>query len=481
MTQCLPFITPAQQTMSSYSASPANQCILPCQQANQFWLENYSPDPVSLTFSIHNGAKCTSVLPQTANSSTPLINVVDTSGGNLDVAINGQAATVLENIDIGQLDKPEDLKAATVIGTTRTVARESMPTPEEGIPFFNQGSHAEDLVSFLPEGISEQDTDIDMVCVLSAAEGEGALEKGNYQVDDLNGSSLRWLLISLAQNTFASVSNEAGNASLYLNQIRQQGGIDQMKAALKELIWNGRFTVKPIKSWGGKLAVIFKGSHRARSFLSAITYGINNNKLSYINSYAQIGNSMAQGNTAVAFTQAAKSTTKGSLIGFFVAAGFDVNDFIKDEDPEKNWGDLLGALGVTFVKVWIAGYVGVLAAAAVVALAAGSAPVLLVVGIGVAVSIGAGVLLDLLDDAVGFKAAAKKIGRSFAGAMNDAISASFAFVEAAITYAENTVQSWLDEAKEDLRRNDPLGHCALFCSNPLDQIRAWQIGLGGGY
>lgn len=245
---------------------------------------------------------------------------------------------------------------------------------------------------------------------------------------------------------------------------------------------NGRFYVKQIASWGGQSAIIFKGAAKSRSFLTAISYGLRNSKMSYLSSYA-MGIDAVQNPSARTVGRVASTAAKGNLIGFVIAAHADVTDFIKSEDPEKNWGELLGSLGFTFIKVWIAGFVGILGAAAIAsaALAAGAAavPVVVVVGIGVGIAIGAGVLLDWLYNATGFKAAAKKIGRKFGLAVNKGFSAASAFIDSISTSAEGIIDGWFQSFSNSLRQNDPNGWCALFCSSPLDQVRAWQRGLTG--
>ena len=102
------------------------------------------------------------------------------------------------------------------------------------------------------------------------------------------------------------------------------------------------------------------------------------------------------------------------------------------------------------------------------------------VGVGVAISVG--VLLDAIDDWVGFQDSAKNMGRALVNGIEVAITAIFTFVKRAVTHAYPITNSWVnrtvDRMKKDLRENDPNGYCVLFCSNPLDQANAWMRGFG---
>ncbi len=470
-------LTPGQPPttmMTGYPAEPPDQAACACRQGNQLWLENLSDRSMSVAVTV--GGATSGILPETASEPTILINTVPGSGGPLDLTVNGNNARLLENLDPALLTRPEDVQVGVLAGPRRDGLQ---PLDQgRGIPVMSEGNEA-DLSAFLSEGVTETNTEIDLIMVCEAATGPGAVGPGAHNVDDLSDQQLGWLSGSLAQNTVANTANEAGNVALFAREVGR-GNRGQIVAALKEVILQGRFYVKSIASWGGKHAIIFKGVHRSRSFLTAIAYGLRNGKMSYVSSYADV---MAAPTTGAGAGSAARSAAKGNFIGFAIAAAFDVNDFIKSEDPEKNWGDLLGALGVTFVKVWIAGFIGIIAAAAIAsaAVAAGAAavPVIVVVGIGVGISIAAGFLLDKLDNWLGVKDRARRIGRTFAGAVNRGLRAVEAFVEKIVTTGKGLIDSWFDEFQQSLRRNDPNGWCALFCSDPLDQVNAWQRALGG--
>lgn len=177
---------------------------------------------------------------------------------------------------------------------------------------------------------------------------------------------------SLSGNAISTAGGEFAGMGRYLTDIGRQHHRGVIVQAFKELMVGGRFQVKRIASWGGRYAVVFKGNARNRSFLTAIMYGIDNSRVSYISSYAQVTSDILEGNPGNAVRSAAQGSApaltraapyvNGNFIGFFISAAFDVKEFIEEEDPEKNWGELLGALGVTFIKVWAAGFTGILLA-----------------------------------------------------------------------------------------------------------------------
>ncbi|TNE63934.1 MAG: hypothetical protein EP336_16460 [Rhodobacteraceae bacterium] len=74
----------------------------------------------------------------------------------------------------------------------------------------------------------------------------------------MNRSELQWLVSSIVQNTVSSGSNEVGGLAVFATNVAcsERG---QVIAALRELIYEGRFYVKSISSWDGRFAIIFKG------------------------------------------------------------------------------------------------------------------------------------------------------------------------------------------------------------------------------
>lgn len=463
-----------QSMMLAYTPDAPETACLTCQQGNRLWLENQSGHSLSLAVTV--GAQTSGVLPQTASQPTPLINTVDGSAGAIDIAVNGQTATLLTSVDPSLLIRPEDVQVGMIAAQPRQ-GLQPIRGEGRGIPVLTAGNTL-DISDFLSPGVTEDNTDIDLVMVLQANTGAGAITTpGQFVVDDLDDAQLQWLSSSIVQNTIAGGLNEASGLAVYAARIGR-GQRSQAIAALRELLFEGRFYVKPIASWGGAHAIIFKGVHRSRSFLTAISYGLRNGKMSYISNYAEImsGTGSGLGNVA-------RGTARGNFIGFIVAATFDVAAFVQSEDPEENWGGLLGGLGVTFVKVWIAGFAGILLAGAIasaaVAAGAASVPVLLVVGLGLGISIAAGFLLDKIDNWLGVKQTAQRIGRSFAGAVSRSMTAVGTFMERIATGVDGLIDGWFRDFEQNLRQNDPVGHCALFCSNPIDQLDAWMRGFGG--
>ena len=166
----------------------------------------------------------------------------------------------------------------------------------------------------------------------------------------------------------------------------------------------------------------------------------------------------------------ASKTGSSNFIGFLVSASFDVHEFIVTEDPEKNWGDLLGALGVTFVKVWIAGYLGLLAVGAVLTFSI-SSPIwgVLMLGLGVSVLFGYG--LDKIDEVIGFKESIKRVSHQFAFNIKSIHEWSYLAVVSSLS-------DWENDFKESIKKNDPLGHCALYCGSSKDRLYSWMYAFG---
>lgn len=463
----------ACEVMERYSSTPVGAPSLPCQHGNRLWLENLSGRNASVSVTV--GRETSQLLPQTSSDFTLLPNTLAGSTGPISIAINGQTCGAVEGLRPELLTRPEDVAIGIVAGRART-APNPLRGADRGIPVQLNAADA-DLSQFLPDGLTPENTEIDMVFVGAAADGPGMMRPGTHNIDDTSDAEAEWLARSLISNTISTVSTEsAGVISFGLDVRRSNPG--QVRAALKEVIWEGRFYVKRISSWGGKLAIIFKGAVRSRSFLTAISYGLRNSKMSYLNSYA-LGVDAVQNPSLRSAGRVATSAAKGNLIGFAISSMGDIQEFMTSEDPERNWGELLASLGVNFVKVWLAGFTGAMIAAALAAGALSGAPVILVVAIGAAFAIGAGVGLDFLDRITGFKTRAREMGRAFGHATDRCLNAALAFVEKISADVETIINGWFQSFSNNLRQRDPNGWCALFCAGQMDQLRAWQRGLTG--
>lgn len=99
------------------------------------------------------------------------------------------------------------------------------------------------------------------------------------------------------------------------------------------------------------------------------------------------------------------------------------------------------------------------------------------VAIGVAISISAGVLLDWLDRATGFKEAARKIGNKFGSAAASALKSSWSFVQEIIDQGQSLLDQWFpyfDHRSDVEKQNDAV--CALYCNNLAGWARTgWKI------
>lgn len=472
-------ITPSQ-SMEAAGSAPVDEAVCPCNGGNRFWLENSSGQSLSTTFSA--GGTASPVLPQTSMTDTRSVNTLEGSGGPLQMTINGRSTTVLENVDTSLMAAPEDLRAGLVVGARRSAPPAPLESTTRGIAFTPEHETV-GIGDFLPSGVSEGNTDIDLVCVMQTVPGSGQMAPGTYPIDGLNDDQALWFLRSVMASFLVNSADAARTTLADIQQAFRVNNITQLRGIIRELVFEARFTVKPISSWGGQMAIIFKGRHTGRAFLTAIMYGTRNAKMGYVSSYAQIAGALRNGGQGAgnAIADVARGTGRGNIIGFFVAAVIEVHDFFIDEDPEKNWGDLLGRLGVSFAVVWAAGFVGTLAAGAFAAAAAGAAPVILVVAVGVVAAVAVGFLLDKALEALGVSDGAARIGREFANVVNRAIVATGAFVDriiqSSVSWLERQIDAWnasVQNVIEDARRNDPVGYCALFCSNPLDQAMSWR-------
>lgn len=447
-------------------SSDSEPLVVRAPMGNQFWLENTSGNSLDVKYYVNGQASPS--LPQTADKPTLLDNSLAGTTGKLEIEVNGEKTTLIENIDSSLLSAPGDLRGGLIVGQSGKVA----PAPSPKIHFDPTAPPLDSRI-LLPDN-ALGNTEVDVISVVpSMPNAQAITEEGIYSVDTLTDGQVFWVLESFMQNSIATTANEF---SVAIGQTVRHGrelGSAGARSFLKEVLFQGKFAVKNISSWGGKAAIVFKGNHRSRSFLTAIMYGVKNDKMSYVSSYAEVAGEIPKGinntsRTAVAGSVPLKS---GNFIGFAIATTFDVHAFMTEDDPEKNWGDLLGMLGVTFVKVWAAGFAGLLAAGAL-AFFLTSAPVLLVVTVGAAASIFAGFGLDFLDSYFGIKEGARKIGRGFVDKIDSLLSFSF-------DNLERMVETWEQDFRSSLRENDPNGYCALFCSDPLNQLDAWMRGLGG--
>ncbi|WP_325895249.1 hypothetical protein [Grimontia sp. NTOU-MAR1] len=448
-------------------SSDSEPLVVRAPMGNQFWLENTGDGNLDVKYYVNGQAS--PPLPQTSDRPTLLDNSLAGTTGKLEIEVNGEKTTLIEDIDSSLLTSPAELRGGLVVGQPKNIA----PEPNPRVPF-SPDTPPLDARILLPDN-ALGNTEIDLISVIPSAPHIQAIsDEGIYSVGTLTDGQISWLKESFLQNSVATVGNELAVAIRQTVSHGKEFGIKAARDFLKEVIFQGKFAIKNISSWGGKPAIVFKGNHRSRTFLTAVMYGVKNKKMTYISSYSEIAKDIIDGNVSSASKSAVAGSMplkSGNFVGFAIAAAFDVHAFMKDDDPEKNWGGLLGMLGVTFVKVWAAGFVGLLAASAFLAAVAG-APVLAVVAVGAAVAIVVGVGLDFLDTQLGIKEGARKIGRGFVDIIDSLLSFSFEDLE-------GMVDRWEQDFKSSLRENDPNGYCALFCSDSLDQLDAWMRGLGG--
>ena len=171
---------------------------------------------------------------------------------------------------------------------------------------------------------------------------------------------------------------------------------------LKELMVQGRFTVKKMSQWRGKLGIAFKGNARERRFLTSVNYGIMHDKISILRTYVEVS---ASGGIKQAAREAIPFRG-GNIVGLVFATSFDVYDFFKKDIGEQNIAEFAGALGVTTLKVAAASFSAIGATATFLAMwgaitsffaAPIAIPTLIVLGIGAIATIGFGYWFDNID------------------------------------------------------------------------------------
>lgn len=250
--QDLSSVDAPQSTMLKYTPdAPENVCMVG-QQGDRLWLENQSGRNMSLAVTV--GSQTSEILPQSANQPTPLLNTVTGSAGAIDISVNGQSATLMRRVDPSVPARPEDVQVG-MIATQPWQTNRPIRGENRSIPVLSSNNTV-NLSDFLSPGVTEDNTEIDLVIVLRANSGAGAITReGHYVLDELNDNQLQWLSSSIVQNTIASGIDEASGLAVCAERI-SRGQRGQAISALRELLVQGKFYGKPIASWGG-LGVTF--------------------------------------------------------------------------------------------------------------------------------------------------------------------------------------------------------------------------------
>lgn len=350
--------------------------VVSAPAANLFWADNQSGQSMDIKFLVDG--KSTSSLPSNIDEGKiRLINTVDGTRNKLDMSINGQVHTLIENIP--SVQHPNELKAAVIIGSP--VADK----PKELKTLFassnNQGSDIEEHYPVILKVTGDTSLATDMI----------------HNVNDISDEEIGVIMDSLKNNSFATITNEMAATGGIAVMYGKEWGYDQARLFLKDIMYQGKFSLRPVQQWGGGLALIFKGNHTSTRFLNAVKYALLNTKIDKVSTYFEISKK--------GFGDAVKTSAKeatpfkgGNVIGYIVAAGFNIQDFIKKDMTEQNFAELMANLGITFFKAWGAGLLGILFVGIWMPLAA---PTLILIGTGVGATILVGMGLDWLDYKIG--------------------------------------------------------------------------------
>lgn len=350
--------------------------VVSAPAANLFWADNQSGQSMDIKFLVDG--KSTSSLPSNIDEGkTRLINTVGGTRNKLDMSINGQVHTLIENIP--PVQHPNELKAAVIIGSPVS------DKPKELKTLFassnNQGSDIEEHYPVILKVTGDTSLATDII----------------HNVNDISDEEIGVIMNSLKNNSFATITNEMAATGGIAVMYGKEWGYDQARLFLKDIMYQGKFSLRPVQQWGGGLALIFKGNHTSVRFLNAVKYALLNTKIDKTSTYFEVSKK--------AFGEAFKTSAKeaipfkgGNVIGYIVAAEFNIQDFIKKDMTKQNFAELMANLGITFFKAWAAGLLGILIVAAWIPV---SAPTLILISAGTMITITVGIFLDWVDYKVG--------------------------------------------------------------------------------
>ena len=172
--------------------------------------------------------------------------------------------------------------------------------------------------------------------------------------------------------------------------VKESGDImlDKNKRALflEQMFHRAEYSVKQIM---GGWYIAFKGNPLNRIVTTATHYKIGNAKMGLLAKYADAQTLSKAGITAIA-----EDAPKEGMWGFILIAPIDIIKYYEDPDKNKELSDLFVQIGMDEAKYMI----GWLGGIAVGALLVGTAPVCLVVGIGIFTAFVIGIGLDYIDN-----------------------------------------------------------------------------------
>ncbi|OEE75046.1 hypothetical protein [Vibrio genomosp. F6] len=373
---------------------------------NMFWADDQSGQGLDIQFAV-NGKRSPSLPKEFTPKATLIPNTVGGTCNSLELYVNGQGYTILEEFPTQGIKAPGDLRAAILTCPAQPKHQKTFLKPNDSdsevITFLKSSASLVLPESLLGEVFNIDEVSEEVISALYDTLAENSLLELYDHLSDSNRD----------QNATATMMVQTVNHGKAYSYYKNKYGVDAAKAYLKEFIVQGKFSVKRMSQWGGKLGVVFKGDRRNRVFLTGINYGIDGDKVQTVSSVIQMSDDIKSANWW-GFTKNASSSAnpfKGTnIISFVFVASFDVYEFFTKDIGEQNIAEFLGALGVTTAKLFISGAIATLILSSAVILlgvygVAVSSFILLASIAGVSFGIGWGV--DYFDEEFGIKSGVK--------------------------------------------------------------------------
>lgn len=408
----------------------ADNPVTPCQQGNVF--AAFCPQGGPALTAYVNGQAVTvpQMGPLTKNGLT-----LDQTIGALELQIGSQRRTIISDLAGFEINKPEEVGLALGM------------LDAEPVPTGNQLQGQGQLREYPQYNANQAESDDVYNLAIPPALISLAPEEGVIDIETADEETIRWLAVSIVtvlgridETTGARALANATNNDIDFTLLGTNAVplaielIDMLKnrdnrAFLHEIFKNGTKLSKVWTNASGNLMVSFRGYAGLRSFLNSPAYGVSNTKVSVISSAVRNSNQWAGTLRSVG--------GRIPIISYVIVGAIDVAEWMALPEAEQDLSDLLAILFVDISKIAISVIAGTAAAALVVSSVA-LAPIWLVVGVGVLVSVAVGVLLDVVDNAFGItdkvKDLANKVESSIEG-FAEAMMEGVASVEEFMTHA----------------------------------------------
>ena len=371
----------------------ADNPVTPCQQGNVF--AAFCPKGAPALTAYVNGQAVTvpQMGPLTKNGLT-----LDQTIGALELQIGSQRRTIISDLAGFEINKPEEVGLALGM------------LDAEPVPTGNQLHEQGQMREYPQYNANQAESDDVYNLAIPPALISLAPEEGVIDIETADEETIRWLAVSIVtvlgridETTGARALANATNNDIDFTLLGTNAVplaielIDMLKnrdnrAFLREIFKNGTKLSKVWTNASGNLMVSFRGYAGLRSFLNSSAYGVSNTKVSVISSAVRNSSHWAGTLRSVG--------GRIPIISYVIVGAIDVVEWLALPEAEQDFSDLLAILFVDISKIAISVIAGT-AAAAFVVFAAVSAPVWVVVGIGIFASVAVGVLLDVVDNAFG--------------------------------------------------------------------------------